>query len=201
LREWFVKQWDDIKGNVKYGALLLFAGTAATGMGYVTHGLAWWQQVILWMCFGGLLAWAITATVLAALRAKARVAPSTRPLPETSLRDRVFALCNELSVYAGDRKARPDEEMVYAQYKDNGALYAEHYDAEIRSWDDKLGAGYMLRFRDRAVNLRHELVLNDVRDDALDAALRALERNPEGDYLKHLQTVIEKFRYAASALP
>jgi hypothetical protein len=163
--------------------------------------LAWWQQVILWLCFVGLLAWAITATVLAALGSKPRGDSPSRPLPETSLRDRVFALCNELSVYSGDRKARPDEAMLYAQFRDNGALYAEHYDAEIQSWDDKLNAGYWLRFRDRAVNLRHELVLNDVRDNALDDALGALERVPKGDYLKLLQTVIEKFRYAASALP
>jgi len=49
--------------------------------------------------------------------------------------------------------------------------------------------------------LRHELVLSDVRDNDLDNALSALERVPKGDYLKILQTVIERLRYAASTLP
>jgi hypothetical protein len=200
LREWFIKLWNDIKGNVKYAALLFLAGAVLSGVGLLIRGLSWWQDAILFFFFGGLLAWSIAATVWA-LRAKPRGDSPSRPLPETSLRDRVFTLCNELSVYAGDRKVRPDEAALYAQFKGNGALYAEHYDAEIQSWDDKLNAGYWLRYRERAVNLRHELVLNDVRDNALDAALGALERAPDGDYLKHLQTVIEKFRYAASALP
>ena len=200
MREWFIKQWNDIKGNVKYAALLVLAGAVLSGVGLLIRGLAWWQDSILFFCFGGLLAWAITATVLA-LRTKPRGDAASPPLPENSLRDRVFAFCNELSVYAGDRKARPDEEALYEQFKDSQKLFAEHYDAEIQSWDDKLSAGYWLRFRERAVNLRHELVLNEIRDNALDDALKGLEREPSGDYLKLLQTVIEKFRYAASALP
>jgi hypothetical protein len=200
LREWLAKQWNDIKGNVKYGALLVLAGVVLSGVGLLTRGFAWWQDALLLFFFGGILAWAIVATVLAAQRTRPRVAAPSPALIETSLRDRVFILCNELSVYAADRKARPDEDALYEQFKDNPKLFAEHYDAEIQSWDDKVSAGYWFRFRDRAVNLRHELVLNDVRDNDLDTALGKLEQVPKSDYSKVLQTAVERFRYVASSL-
>jgi hypothetical protein len=200
LQEWLLKQWNDIKGNVKFATLGLVGSAAFTLVGLLTHGLTWWQRAILLFIFGVIALWAITATVLTILRSKPRPdITSPRPI-ESSLRERLFTLCRELSTYVGERGIRPDEEKLWAQFKDNGKLFAEHYDAEIQSWDDKLSAGYWLNFKDRAVNLRHELVLNDVRDRDIDNALAALDRPPDGDYMKMLQTLIEKLRYAASVL-
>jgi hypothetical protein len=201
LREWLLRQWNDIKGNVKFYALGLAGSAILTTVGLLTHGLKWWQQATLLFIFGAVLVWAITATVLAVIRAKTPLV-NILPVqpPETSLRDRTFIFCQELSAYASEREARPSEEELYSKYKDSGQLFAEHYDAEIQSWDDKLSAGYWLKFRDRAVNLRHDLVLQDVRDNALDDALSALERVPGKDYFHKMQTVIERFRYDASTL-
>jgi hypothetical protein len=200
LPEWLLKQWNDIKGNVKYG-IVIAAGTAAlTATGLLTHGLARWQQAILLFIFGLVLTWAVIVTALNFFRSKLRPDIVAGP-PETSLRERVFAFCRELSAYMGEREIRPDEGKLYAQFKDSGTLFAQHYDAEIQSWDDKLSAGYWLTFRDRAINLRHELVLSNVRDRDIDNALSALERDPKSDYMKILQTLIEQLRYAASMLP
>ena len=199
MREWYVKQWNDIKGNVKFAVLAFLASAALTAVGLLTRGLASWQQAILWFILGILLVWAIAVTVM--LRSKPGADVPSHQLPEASLRGRVFIFCNELSAYVGKRKTRPDEEKLYAKFKDSKTLFAKHYDAEIQSWDDKLSAGYWLYFRERAVNLRHELVLSDVRDNDLDEALSALERPPKGDYLNILQTVVERLRYAASTLP
>jgi hypothetical protein len=200
LWKFLLKQWHDIKGNVKYGILLIVAGAVLTGVELLVHGLTLWQRAGLLFIFAAVLVWAITATVFAMVHSKPKTEALDLPLPAKSLREKVFTLCDELSKYAGERGTRPSEEKLYAQFRDSGKLYAEHYDAKIQSWDDKLSAGYWLKFKDRAVNLRQELVLQDVRDNTLDEALSALERVPGKDYAQKLQTVIEKFRYAASTL-
>ncbi|MGA2269867.1 MAG: hypothetical protein ABSH44_15465 [Bryobacteraceae bacterium] len=59
---WILRQWDDIKGNVKYGLLLFILGVIMAGVVAVTHGLALWQQVTLTAFFLVLVAWALLAT-------------------------------------------------------------------------------------------------------------------------------------------
>lgn len=203
MREWLRKQWNDIKGNVKYGAIVFVAGVALTAVGILTHGLTWWQQSILLFVFGLVLAWAIAATVLSIRRSKSNAPHLSPPTTKTpvSLRERVFVLCNEMSAYAGERQQRPDEEKLFAQYGNGGKEFAEHYDAEIQSWDDKLSAGYWLYFRDRACNLRHELVINGASDGILDKALSDLDREAKRGYTESLRTLMERLRYAASTLP
>jgi hypothetical protein len=199
------KLWDDIRPNAVYSALMTILLLMWTGVVIVTHGLKWWQQAILVFLAGALFLWAAIATHLiskGSTRKDVFAQGSSQPLTEVpSLRERIFTVCDEMSAYMGERKSRPDEEKVYAQFKDSSTLYAEHYDAEIQSWDDKLNAGYALHFRDKAVNLRHELVLNDVRDGELDRALRELETTtPRKEHIEALKTIIERFRYDASTL-
>ena len=201
MQEWFLKQWNDIKGNAKFAAIGLGWTTALALVGLLTHGLAWWQQAILLFVFGAVLVWAIAATVLAVRRDKSRPDVTSARPAETSLRERVFTLCTELSAYMGEREPRPDEGTIFANFKDSAKLFSEHYDTEIQSWDDKLSAGYWLHFKERAVGLRHELVLNEVRDGSIDNALSSLDQQPDNNYMKVMQTLIEQMRYAASRLP
>lgn len=59
--EWLRAQWNDIKGNVKYGLLLsvLFI------VGVITRGLTWWQQSILAFVFVCIVTWAVLQTLKA----------------------------------------------------------------------------------------------------------------------------------------
>jgi hypothetical protein len=52
LQEWLLKQWNDIKGNVKFATLGLVGSAAFTLVGLLTHGLTWWQRAILLFIFG-----------------------------------------------------------------------------------------------------------------------------------------------------
>lgn len=59
---WLKRQWNDIKGNVKYGVLLFVGAGIVTGVTAITRGLLWWQQTILVLSFVLLFGWALVAT-------------------------------------------------------------------------------------------------------------------------------------------
>jgi hypothetical protein len=72
MASWLRRQWDDIKGNVKY-AIVLACGTAiVTSAVALTHGLQLWQQAALAACFLLLFGWAVIATVGAVSGANAQ---------------------------------------------------------------------------------------------------------------------------------
>ncbi len=114
------KLWDDIRPNAVYTALMTILLLMWTGVVIVTHGLKWWQQAILVFLAGALFLWAAIATHLirkGSTRKDVFVQGSSQPLTEVpSLRERIFTLCNEMSVYMGERKSRSDEEKIYAQF-------------------------------------------------------------------------------------
>jgi hypothetical protein len=206
----FKKEWRDVVPKLRYDIYkwVLRSIAPTTGAAVITLAALFMKSLnrvpapifygilflIACLCF-----WFL-GTRLSLLNTQGQTRPPDPKSPNRSLQEEVFKLCRELSAYLGERVARPDEDKMFSKYKHDGKLLAERYDSEIQSWDDKLSAGYWLNFKDRAVDLRHELVLQDVRDNALDEALSALDRNPTKDYARNLQTVIEKFRYAASTL-
>lgn len=57
--EWVRRQWNDIKGNVKYGILLAMMFL----VGIITRGLTWWQQASLGLLFVLAIGWAIAAMI------------------------------------------------------------------------------------------------------------------------------------------
>ena len=59
---WFKRQWNDVKGNVKYAVLLFVGGIFVTAAITLTHGLSIWQQGILALIFVLLFGWAVAAT-------------------------------------------------------------------------------------------------------------------------------------------
>ena len=66
--EWLQRQWNDIKGNVKFWILSFVVVATMTGAVAITHGLALWQQVVIMLMFTVLLVWSVAATAsLAAL--------------------------------------------------------------------------------------------------------------------------------------
>jgi hypothetical protein len=65
MTPWLRRQWNDIRGNVKYAAVLLISGLVVTGVVALTHGLSLWQQAVLAACFLLLFGWALFATTAA----------------------------------------------------------------------------------------------------------------------------------------
>ncbi len=79
LITWWLVQWNDIKGNVKYGLILL----AGAGMIALTRGLQWWQQAGLMVIFLGLVIWAVSAIIRAHNAEElVRNAPARAPAPK-----------------------------------------------------------------------------------------------------------------------
>ena len=58
---WLASQWNDVKGNVKYGVLV----SAPFIAGVITRGLAWWQQALLAVLCVFVVAWAVVQTLKA----------------------------------------------------------------------------------------------------------------------------------------
>jgi hypothetical protein len=118
----------------------------------------------------------------------------------SSLSKRIFALCTELSSYLSNRSERPDEDKLFAETHNDQATFQHRYKNEIQAWDDALSAGYWLKFKDRAINLRHELALQKMADSELDNALTALDKAATSQYRRSMNKLIERFRYQASLL-
>jgi len=59
MPSWFKTQWDDVKGNAKYGLLVSVPFIA----GVITRGLLWWQQLVLAFLCVIVVGWAIAQTV------------------------------------------------------------------------------------------------------------------------------------------
>jgi hypothetical protein len=58
------RQWEQIAGNVKYGAIVFVGSAAIAGFGIVTDGLKWWQQAIVVGLFSIVSVWAVVVTAL-----------------------------------------------------------------------------------------------------------------------------------------
>jgi hypothetical protein len=198
VREWIYRQWADIKGNFKVWLLLLFGSAAMTCMAALTHGLQLWQQVCLIALFGVLFCWALAATILPQVP-KPSNSNVADPVRQPALGERIFTICREMSDYMEAQGARPDEDKLVAKNEDFPE-FIRQYREEIQPWDDKLAAGYYLKFRDRLVDLSHELTLHGSQDGDLDTALADLDKKPTKNYMSAMKRAIERFRYLASAL-
>jgi len=65
MRKWLLEQWRDIKGNLKFWILtVVTTGIVTVGI-WITHGLQWWQQLILAVLFLALFAIAIISAYAA----------------------------------------------------------------------------------------------------------------------------------------
>lgn len=62
MSEWIKRQWNDIKGNVKYALLVVVLGASVTGAAVLVRGLPWWKDAILTFLFVLLSLWAAVAT-------------------------------------------------------------------------------------------------------------------------------------------
>ena len=204
VTKWLLEQWNDIKGNVKFYVLCL-CGTAGLALiGVLTHGLTWQQQAGLLFLFAAILAWAIVATVLAVARSKSQVSERQmnnhpKALPLSS---RAFETCNALDTFVDQMGTRPSEDNIYNATSSQGAkAYEERVTKEVVPWDERIQAGYLLRFRDSVIRLRHELVLAlNHSDDDLDKALSRAESVPDDKFGGNLRVIAQKIRFLASKL-
>lgn len=128
-------------------------------------------------------------------------APIVNEVPaDETIAQRVFAFCKELSIYMEERPARPDEDAIWNETKDNQQAFVHRYETEVLPWDRKLSAGYWKDFRERAVDLNNELELHDKHDEKLEEALRELDQPAQRTYVEAMRVAVERFRYLASML-
>jgi len=65
---WLVKQWQDVRGNVKFWISTVVAAGAVAAIAALVHGLSFWQDVALIFLFSVILVWAVIASVYLAPR-------------------------------------------------------------------------------------------------------------------------------------
>jgi hypothetical protein len=99
MSPWLCRQWNDIKGNVKYAILVVLGAGVVTGTVALTHGLlVWqqvWQQVGLAGCFVLLFGWAVFATARHPLL-KSQAAPGApSPPPDGTLKALILSSTDE----------------------------------------------------------------------------------------------------------
>lgn len=60
--DWLLKQWNDVKGNVKFYFLSLLTAGIIVGAKFVTDGLPLWKQIFLLLTFVWIFGWAMAAS-------------------------------------------------------------------------------------------------------------------------------------------
>jgi len=176
MRTWLSKQWDEIKGNAKFWAVMIILGAANTVAGVVTRGLLWWQQALLGLCFSGMFAWASIATWLVTRKhaespAKA-TSSSTLPLSQ-----KVFALCRELQEFLDKSGPEPDIDESW-HTSDGPIVWAERWRNEVEPWQTRFTGTYWLRFEKRVENTRHEFAELAIKDEELEKAIAEIQKQP-----------------------
>jgi hypothetical protein len=147
--------------------------------------------VLIWLAFNRptihWLAVAVYASVVAALcvttiysfkilRLRRNFTPDTplqEPKPEThklelelpTLADRIFALCKEMRLYLRTVEPLPD----YGPYSPGSEPGPKWLSEVVIPWQKKFDAGYMRRFNDRVVTIRHELAERGLSDGEIDS--------------------------------
>jgi hypothetical protein len=174
MRDFLLRQWNDIRGNVKYGLLLTALTLMLIGFTTLTHGLMWWQQACLVAIFSVVFVWAIAATVVAREESKKQIkqtkegdnAPATTP-EQPALRTRVLDLCDDLRAWRRDLGSKPKEPWN----TNMGAMeFVDQYRQTVLPWEMKHFHGFHLKFAGRVEALYHELGICALGSNDLEAA-------------------------------
>lgn len=72
---WFKRQWNDIKGNVKFAAITTVGSLLLAGAATLIRGIPLWRQIALIIIFLLFLAWALTATLVAVRKPSSAKSP------------------------------------------------------------------------------------------------------------------------------
>lgn len=87
---------------------------------------------------------------------------------EKSLRNRIFDACKELGMMLERHGKRPNEDEIPIS---DQAEFVRRYNETVQAFDNKFQADYWMNYKDTVVNLRHELALQNLTDEALDQRL------------------------------
>ncbi|HEX7287737.1 MAG TPA: hypothetical protein VF532_16230 [Candidatus Angelobacter sp.] len=172
---WLRALWTDIKGNVKYGLLVLLLSAAWTGLLALTKGLKLWQQLGLTVIFVAPLVWAILATVQ---RSRGRTS-ELQPKGE-SLRQRLFALSRQIKDYV---KSYGDEPQDI--WRSN--MSQTEFVWENKPKYDRLGKmshGFYLHFYNKVLMIYHECGEHGSTEDELWKLLGKQEYEGDQDFFR-----------------
>ena len=115
--------------------------------------------------------------------------------PQPSLRDRVFATCEELESLLSRHGKRPNPYVIPT---DNAQEYTRIYNETVQAWDNKFQADYWKNFKDGVLGLRHEMAIKSVTSEALDKRLTEAETAALADVT--VQEIARNLRLLAAQL-
>jgi hypothetical protein len=153
-RNWFLKQWDDIKGNVKYGLLMAILAGLGGLMGIVLKGLTDERRFAVSALFILVILWAAVATW--GHRWQRQAAPDQEML--SPLQKEILRLVRDLGDFAREIGPKPQAEKRGRQQssEDLAEFLVRQVELE-RPWQAKLVHGYAGRFAPRVKSIMHQL--------------------------------------------
>ncbi len=98
--------------------------------------------------------------------------------PTNSLRDRVFDACRERQIFLQKYGKRPNPDLIPINSRDE---FTRTYNDTVQAWDNKFQADYWKNYKEKIVNLRHELAVDGLTDDGLDKRLTEAETSALGE--------------------
>jgi hypothetical protein len=171
---WLRAQWNDIKGNVKYGILILLLSAAWTSILALTQGLHLWQQLGLTVIFVVVFVWAIVARVQ-----RSRAATPNPQQNGESLRERLFALNKQIKEYVKTYGDEPQD--VWHSNMSQTEFASENKPKYDRL--AKINHGFYFRFYNKVLMIYHECGERGCTDDELWKLLGKQEYEGDHDLL------------------
>lgn len=167
---WISRQWNEIKGNVKFWIVTVGLSAVITGLVTLWHKLAWWEITAAGCVFASGWAGALAAILE---RRKSMVAGSDATAEGailTPLQREAFQLSRELRVWMEKLGPRPR-------------------DAAEGDWATRLTFGYANRFAERVVKLAYRFAEQNVRDFVLEGATGVISEGQVADIARRIQVL------------
>lgn len=121
--------------------------------------------------------------------------PQTAKDAKKYLRDRTFAMADELNDFLNKHGPRPDEYQIPIKDK---AEFTRIYNNTVQPWDDKFQADYWKNYHNRVVELRHDLAIQSVTSEALDKRLNEAQTGSLGAVT--VREIVNSLRLLAARL-
>ena len=142
-REWALAQYNDVKGNLKWGIVMLAWLGISGGFSALVAGLPWWRHVVLVILFAVVLLWTIFATWR---RFAAESILDSRKML-SPLQVEALQLSRDLTAFLVELGPCPS--INVKDYRDKADFIGKSLQIST-PWYDRLWHGYKLRFAQRA---------------------------------------------------
>jgi hypothetical protein len=167
VRTWLKRQYDDIKGNLKWWVLLGILGGVMTAFSFLVSGLPWWKHALIVFFFTVVSLWAGIATW--ASRRRAGVDGQYRQIQKEGMltENQMDALRLASRLRQGLRDfikregSEPTADLPTDGYEDWETASNDLWARKL-PWRTKLRSKYVSDFEKDAVDMYHRLVQDGV---------------------------------------